>query len=113
MVGQAIGDQRRRNISAARQQLIEVFQRLNFGRIENLSVRNGDPVSPAARQIVREIKFGGDNESRPEMSLHDFCLKSQLVKLFECFDRWPNCQIEVLVVKHGLPFHMCLRESCP
>ena len=94
----------------SRRTLIELMQRLNFGRIERLTIRGGQPVLDPHPAIVREHKFGGENGPRPELSTHDFLLKQQVVELFAFFDERRDGLIDVLEVKHGLPFRMTVRE---
>lgn len=98
-------------LSSSRRSLVELMQSINFGRIEGISVDCGEPLLNPAPVIVREIKFGGENGPRPETRSDDFVLKSEVLDLFEQFDRLLNCQIESLEIKHGLPFRMFIRES--
>jgi hypothetical protein len=93
--------------SEPRQRLVELMQQMNFGRIEGLVVRDGEPVlNDPAPKVFREVKFGGDNAPRAEAGATDFALKARITELFEHFDRLRNGRIEVLTIKHGLPFGM-------
>ena len=94
------------DLSKRRRRLLELMQELGFGRIEALPVRGGEPVIDPPPRIVREVKFGGQNGARAERALGDFTLKSQVVELLDEFDRLENSVIDVLTVKHGLPFSM-------
>jgi hypothetical protein len=94
------------DLSPARRRLIEVMQRLNFGRLENLIVANGEPVLDDSVGVVREVKFSGDNAPRQELTRPDFILKAQARELFEQFDALRDFTALSLTVKHGLPFHM-------
>lgn len=87
------------------------MQQVNFGRIEGLVVRDRQPVLEPPPTIVREVKFGGENGPRPELHSADFVLKSQVVELFTFFDGLRDGVIDVLEVKHGLPFRMLVREE--
>ncbi len=98
-------------LSPARRRLVELLQQLNFGRVEGLSVLDGDPVFDPPPRVVREVKFGGENGPRPEAAAADFPLKSQLVELFQHFDEIGDGTIDVLEVKHGLPFRMVVAEA--
>ena len=80
------------------------MQRINFGRIEKLSLRNGEPILNPRPTVVREHKFGSENGPRPELGTDDFLLKQQVVELFALFDQRQNDVIGVLDIKHGLPF---------
>lgn len=98
-------------LSEMRRQLVELMQSINFGRIENLTIRDGDPVLEPLPRIVREVKFGGDNGPRPERDVRNFLLKTQVVELFQSLDQIDNGVLVVLEIKHGLPFRMLLVES--
>ncbi len=86
------------------------MQEINFGRIERLEIEDGEPVFNPPPKIVREVKFGGDNASRPEKGDPDFALKSQVIDLFRQLDEIFSGQIEVLEIKHGLPFRMLVEQ---
>ena len=98
-------------LSPARRRLLELLQQINFGRVENLTVKDGEPVFTPPPLVAREIKFGGENGPRRESSLDDFRLKSQVVELFSFFDELQNGTIEVLDIKHGLPFRIIVAEA--
>jgi len=87
------------------------MQQLNFGRIEKLAILNGDPILEPMPRVMRDVKFGSDNDPRPERDVGDFLLKMQAVELFQHFDRLGDSTIEVLEVKHGLPFRMLVAEA--
>jgi hypothetical protein len=86
--------------------LVELMQQLNFGRIENLSVRDGQPLLEPPPRVVREIKIGGDNGPRPEALRDDFPLKAQHSELFACLADLGEGTVVLLEVKHGLPFRL-------
>ena len=99
---------RQSSLSPARRRLVELMQRVNFGRIEAFAVRGGQPLLDHPRpRVVLELKFGADNGPRPEAGASgDFLLKPQVVELFAQFDRLGDARVESLVVKHGVPFSM-------
>ena len=99
------------SLSPQRRRLLELMQGINFGRIEELVVRDGEPDFDPPPQVVREIKFGGENGLRREMTVEDFALKSQAVELFAQIDRLGNGTVLSLEIKHGLPFRMSLKET--
>lgn len=104
-------DRQKSSLPVPRQRLIELMQRVNFGRIEGLVVTDGQPVLDPPPRIVREIKFGGENGPRPESVIDNFALKVQVVELFRTFDDLRDGVIEVLEVKHGLPFRMAVEAA--
>lgn len=98
---------RKKALSPARRQLVGLMQRVNFGRIEGLILRGGEPVFDGTPpRVVLEVKLASENGPRPEYAMADFALKAEVVDLFEHFDRLRDVQIEMLIVKHGLPFMM-------
>ena len=98
------------SLSPERQRLIRDMQRINFGRIDGLVIRDREPVlDPGPRKQV-EIKFGGANGPRSELGASDFALKQQVVELFAFFDALDNGTIDVLEIKHGLPFRVIVTE---
>ena len=94
-----------------RQRLVELMQSVNFGRIESLTVHGGHPTFDPPPRVVREIKIGGDNGPRAERSANNFLLKEQVIELFEHLDHLGNGTIEVLEIKHGLPFRLLVAEA--
>lgn len=99
------------SLSPARRRVLELCQSINFGRIENLVIRDGEPVLDPLPLIHRDIKFGGENGPRPELSTVDCCLKKEHIQLFALFDQNPNDTIERLEVQSGLPFRAILQGS--
>lgn len=102
---------RKTELSPERRQLIERMQTVNFGRIHQLQVRGGEPAFTPMTRVERQIKFGGENQPRPEAALADFELKGNVVELFESFERLGNGIIKQLEIKGGLPFVMTVEEQ--
>ena len=100
----AIRPVRFRDQSSARRRLITLFQELGFGRVQNLAVRDGNPILDPSPMITREIKFAAENGVRPEAVLDDFALKAQHLDLFRLFDDIRDGVIAEITVRHGLPF---------
>jgi hypothetical protein len=94
-----------------RQRLLELMQTINFGRIEDLAVRGGNPVFDPPPRVVREIKIGGDNGPRAERDAANFLLKDQVVELLHHLDHLRDGTVAVLEVKHGLPFRLLVAET--
>ena len=95
------------SLTPPRRELVRLMQQINFGRLEGLHVRAGEPVlSNPAPRIVREVKFCSENGPRSESLMHDFMLKAQVVELLAELDRVGDGIIDLLTVKHGLPFAM-------
>ena len=84
--------------------LVELMQQINFGRIEALLVCDGEPTFNPAPRVVRKLKIGGENSTRPEIGSEDFRLKSQVIELLEAIREFGEGTVQSIDVKHGLPF---------
>lgn len=93
------------------QRLVRLMQKVNFGRIENLRIHQSVPAWDPPPRLVREIKFGGDNEARPEAKAESFALKAAVTEMVDQFDQVGSGMIAVLEIKHGLPFRMIVEED--
>ena len=102
------GQLRHSRLSPARQRLVLLMQQMNFGRIENLLVQKGEPVFAPPPRLVREIRLGGENGSRPEAGVADFALKAPVVELLAHLSEIGSGRIESLEVRHGLPQRLVL-----
>jgi hypothetical protein len=98
------------HLTTQKQRLIELMQDINFGRITNLLVCNGEPEFTPDTVIEREIRLCGQNGPRPERERDDFALKQEVVALFEQFTRLGSGTIRELSIKHGLPFLMRIEQ---
>jgi len=98
------------NLSPQRKHLLEMMQGLNFGLIEALVVRDGEPILDPPPLVVHDVKFCAENGSRSESNIDDFVLKAEVRNLFTHFDALGNGTIRCLEVKHGLPFRMQVEE---
>lgn len=99
-------------LSAPEARLLEIMQKMNYGRIEDLSIRSGQPTFNPPPRIVRDVKLGAsDNGARPELEASDFALKREHIELFESLRRLGNGTIEAIEIKAGLPFRLLIEES--
>ena len=103
---------RKSSLTPSQQKLLAEMQRINFGRIFDLSVRDGQPVMDPPPRVIREIKFGGDNGPRPEAAKPDFTLKAQVRDLFVQLEALGDGVIPCIEIQRGLPFRMTVEEVC-
>ena len=92
------------SLSESHRCLVELMQRLNFGRIEDLTVRGGEPVFEPAARVIQKVKIGGENGPRTELTCADFLLKKQIIELLEAISGLGEGTVLTIDVKHGLPF---------
>ena len=100
------------SLTPSQQKLLAEMQRINFGRIEGLVVRAGEPVLDPRPRIIREIKFGGENGPRAESAKADFALKAQVRDLLAQLEALGDGVIPCIEIQRGLPFRMTLEEVC-
>jgi hypothetical protein len=98
------------DLSRPRQELVELFQRINFGKIEHLRVSEGEPVLDPVPRVIETRKMGASNGPRPEADLQGFCLKSQVIELFVAMDETGDGFVSI-TVKHGLPFSVEIERT--
>ena len=101
----------KQELSECRRVLVEMMQAVNFGRLEGLAIRKGEPVFDPPPLVVREVKFCAENGVRPESAREDFSLKAQVLELFAQMEALGDGTISSLEVKHGLPFKMTVAEG--
>ncbi|NQT35251.1 hypothetical protein HQ587_08680 [bacterium] len=101
---------RRKELSRDRRRLLDLMRDMGYGRIENLTIRAGEPVFDESLRLVREKLLGRKAKGRASPPQGDFELKAQQIEVFECFDQMQNGYIPVLKVQDGLPFQLQLEE---
>jgi hypothetical protein len=92
------------SLTDPQRRLVEMLQNLNWGRIENLSVRGGAPIYEPAPRVIQTVKLGGQLGPRPEADLGDFWLKQPVIDLFQTIADLRDGKVLAIEVKHGLPF---------
>jgi len=98
------------SLPPSRRKLLTEMQRINFGCIEDLPVRQGEPVMDPMPRVIHQIKFQGENGPRPESGKADFALKAQVIELFAHLESMGDCVIRSLEIQRGLPFRMTVEE---
>jgi len=93
-------------LTLARKRLIELMQDINYGRIERLQIRDGEPVFDPQPIRLKLFIFGKQNGPNTSSRNDGFALKKKVVELFEVFDREQSLSIHELVIDNGLPVRM-------
>lgn len=101
---------RKSTLTPAQADLVELMQKLDFGNIEGLIIKGGQPVLKPRPRVVRDVKFGAGNGHRSETGLTDFALKSSVQELMDTFASLGDATVRRLEIKHGLPFRMQVEE---
>jgi hypothetical protein len=99
------------SLSATQKRLLETLQKTNYGRVEGLSVLDGEPVWNPAPRVVKDIKLGSaETGVRAEFESADFALKREHIELFEQLRRFGSGIVECIEIKGGLPFRLMLDQ---
>jgi hypothetical protein len=96
-------------LSSGRQALVRLAQRTNYGQIQSLPVRGGDPVLGPDLVVHVDIKLGSDGGWRPEVGLTDFNLPKEICALMRKLDEIQDGEIEAVHIQAGVPHRIILR----
>ncbi len=99
-------------LSPSWRRLLRLFQTINFGRVEELEIRNGEPVFSPEPRVFLELKLDAADGPRPESRLDRFELRSQVERFIEQVGRLKDGTVERIEVRYGLPFRMVI-EAMP
>ena len=91
------------HLSEPRRALVRLLQSINFGHIEDLDVRGGEPVLAPAPTVVIEVKLDAADSTRPESTLADYELRSEVVRLMVQLDAVHDGWIHRIDVRFGVP----------
>ena len=109
----AISPPTKQSLSRDQQRLIEVFQRVRYGRIQRLQIRNGQPVLGPDLRWIRMVKVLGANDPHPLVKAADFLLRQEAVSFFQLLESIGDGEIQNLEVRNGLPFTFEVEENFP
>lgn len=101
----------KRSLHASQFNLVEIIEELGFGRIEQISIRGGEPCFEHATQIVAEIKLGSEPETGADPRNPDLTLKSEFERLFQRLSLVRNGLVDI-EVRHSTPFRLIVRRFC-
>lgn len=100
------------DLSAPSQRLLRLFQMINFGRLEELEIRDGEPVFSPTPRVFLELKLDVEDRPRPEAGIDRFPLRSQVGRFFTQLAQLRDGTVECIEIRHGLPFRMVV-EAMP
>ena len=98
-------------ISEQRRAFIRQCQRIGFGKIVDLAVRDSDPVFVQQTQVLFDVKLDSDQNPRAEQDLKDFLLSAESLRFFSKLDAIRNGAIELVEVRAGIPRRMVFKAS--
>jgi hypothetical protein len=92
------------DLSPAQRSLVDLMRVHQFGHIENMPVRAGEPVFNRDVKVVRIVRLGGERDPSKLTNAEDFELKRQVRDLFDELARLENGIVIRFEFRHGLPF---------
>jgi hypothetical protein len=90
-------------LSKSRRVLIRLCQRVSYGSILNVQVAGGEVSFGDPPNVTVDVRLDGDAAERVELSLTDFALPVESLRLLDQIDRLQEGVIEKIVVQDGLP----------
>ena len=97
-------------LSPQQRSLLEIMRENQFGRVENMSIRAGQPVVDRDLKVVRVASLGGESDGIKLPGTDEFELKRAVCDLFDELTRLGDGTVVRLEFKRGLP---CRLETTP
>ena len=92
------------NLSALRQRLARLCQSMNYGEINNLPVRDCEPVLEGPQCVVLvDVKLDSEERPRQETEQSDFLLSAEVVRLMALLDAIQDGKISKIEIRAGIP----------
>ena len=101
------------DLSAPRQALVRRCQQLGFGTIRNLEIQDREPVFGPETEVIFDLKLDSDEMPRPEQSLSDFVICSEIQRLCAMLDTLGDGAIEDIEVRAGIPRRVHFKTAEP
>ncbi len=102
-----------RELTNAQRSFLQIMREHQFGRIENLTVQDGQPVLDRRIRIVRVARLGGPRSETELAISDDFELNQSVCDLFAELSRLQNATTIRLEFRHGLPWLLETIEAGP
>lgn len=105
-------NQRFSRLSEPRQTLVRLFQSANYGCVQNLEVRDGEPLlSGPGPNVLVDVRLDSEELARDELGLADFGLCAEVCRLMSLLDRVGNGKILKIEVRAGIPRRITLEKQ--
>jgi hypothetical protein len=84
-------------------QLVDLLRDLDFGRIQELQIRDDKPVLDPPPRVIATLSMKAESFAPEEARLGDFALKQPVVLLLLLIRQIGEGKILIIEVRHGLP----------
>lgn len=102
---------RTRPLSPACRSLLELIRWVNFGRIEELAVRGGDPVFDPPPRVVRAVRLAQPGPSRHQSTRTPSTLRREEIGLVQELATIGTGVIHVIKIHDGLPVALEIHQQ--
>jgi hypothetical protein len=91
-------------LSPQRQALVRLCQSTNYGQIQDLIVRDREPILAGPPPVVlADIRLGAEEHPRDELAAADFVLCAEVARLMSLLDKIGAGKISKIEVRAGIP----------
>ncbi len=99
-------------LSSGRQELVRLFQSINYGCIQSLDLRHGEPLLACPGPMVLvDVRLDSEESARDEIALLDFALCAELCRLMSLLDQVGNGKISKIEVRAGIPRRVTVEKQ--
>ena len=99
------------DLTPAMWRFIIEMQRIRFGRIEGLTVRQGSPVFDPPPCIYRVVKLNDSGGDRVRINAEAIAQRAQVQNMISQFETIGDGVIDCLEIRDGLPLYMTIQEK--
>jgi hypothetical protein len=97
------------SLNLDQRRLVEIIEAIDFGAIEQLSIRGGLPCFDPRPRVIQAIKLAPGTTRQPDRRLEDLTLKTRFEELFDHLARFGNAVVNI-EVQHSLPFRIVVER---
>ena len=93
--------------------ILAIIQELEFGVIERVSVRDGEPLLVATTRIIEEVTLASSQRRHFHHGSADFTLTREFECLFDQLKKLQNGTVDIQI-RHSRPFRLIIHrhEGC-
>jgi hypothetical protein len=89
---------------------VRLCQATNYGYINQLLVKDSEPVLTPPPSVLLDVKLDSDEGPRPELELTDFVLSREVIRLIDLLDEVTYGHIDRIEVRAGIPLRILVES---
>lgn len=98
-------------LTDAESTLIQLIQKMRFGRIENFRLVDGQPIVGAETELCTEYRLSGVEQPWEVITDREFLNMPHVRTMFERFEHERDGTVDYLDVRDGLPSRLMVRRK--